>query len=184
MSKYDCNMMRLALMKYDFTDCGPGDIYILDEDPTFDDKTEVIDSIKKRLSQYPNKKFQIVYVVVGHGMQDSQRRQVIPLNEFNERTRYYKMWPIENDIREIAEEYPNSHQTAFFSCGRTILDLSSHSGGFKTKEQAEQFYFFKEEDEIMATLAAMAAQQVQNYGASRNEDPAKKAAIRSVHTKR
>ena len=89
-------------------------------------------------------------------MQDSQRRQVVLLNEFNEKTRFYHLWSIENDIRSIAEEYPNSHQTAFFSCSRTILDHGAHSGCFKSKEQAKQFYSNNDEDEIMTALTAMA----------------------------
>ena len=45
----------------------------------------------------------IVYLLEGHGMQDNHRKQVIVLNEFNDKTRFYKLWPIENDIQSIAK---------------------------------------------------------------------------------
>ena len=57
LSKEDCATMRVALEKYDFSDTGPGDIYIIDDDPTKDDKDEVIRSIKKRLAENPLKNF-------------------------------------------------------------------------------------------------------------------------------
>ena len=66
-------------------------------------------------------------------MQDGQRKQVVLLNEFQEKTRFYKFWTIESDICAIAEEFPNSHQMAFFACSRVILDHGAHSGGFPTK---------------------------------------------------
>ena len=48
-SKYNNHVMRMAFEKYDFKDMGPGDIYFIDEEPSVDDKDQVIRSIKKRL---------------------------------------------------------------------------------------------------------------------------------------
>ena len=90
-------------------------------------------------------------------MQDNNRKQVIVLNEFNERTKFYKLWSIENDIQTIAKKHANSYQLAFFNCGREVLDFGLHSGGFPSKAAAEYFYANNSEESVMHTLTAYSA---------------------------
>ena len=97
-------------------------------------------SIKNRLKENPDKKYLIVYVLAGHGIQ-SAGRQVVLMNEFHKRTGFYKFWGIEGDIRDIARKYQNSFQIAFFACCREIWSQSAHSNCFGgTYEQAIQHF--------------------------------------------
>ena len=98
---------------------------------------EVIDNIKQRLSDSPKENFLIVYVLVGHGM-ESYGQQIMLLNEFNDKTRFYKHWSIESDIREIASSFPNSYQVAMLACSRQVKRASIHTCGYGgTKQEAE-----------------------------------------------
>ena len=133
LSEHNCTTLRAALEKYDFVDTGPGGVYNLDDDPTKADADEVVFSIRKRLTDNPQKNFIIVYILSGHGIQDSQRKQALVLNEFHDKTRYYKLWPLENNIRPLAEDFSNSYHIVFCVCSRAILDHGVHSGGFPTK---------------------------------------------------
>ena len=102
-SKKDCNAMRHALEKYEFTS-----IISLEVNTQITKVISAVSSIKKRCRESPAENFLIVYVLASHGMiVDGQ--QVVLLNQFDERTRYYKMWSAERDIREIAETFANSY---------------------------------------------------------------------------
>ena len=63
--------MMKALKRYNITDTGPVDdenLYVLNDDATAAKMRKVIVSIKNRLAAEPTKKFLIVYVFAGHGM--------------------------------------------------------------------------------------------------------------------
>ena len=62
------------------------------------------------------------------------------------------------------------------------MDHGIHSGGFPSKQSAEDFYENRPEEEIMATLAAYAAQRDEDL----DHEPkrAQKVEIKSVHSKR
>ena len=101
--------MREGFRRYGVLDSGACDIYTMNDGATKSNKDQVIKSINQRLEKNPNKKFMVVYLLDGHGMQDNHRKQVIVLNEFNDKTRFYKLWPIENDIQTIAKKHANSY---------------------------------------------------------------------------
>ena len=75
----DCLDMKQVLERYSITDTGPNDLYIMNEENTMQKVVKVIVHIKKRFKKHPDKKFLIVYVLAGHGMQDSGQ-QIILLN--------------------------------------------------------------------------------------------------------
>ena len=132
-SKDDCAEFKVALDQYQITDAGPGDIYRIEDNPSGDHKDAVLLSIKKRLRDNPTKQFLIVFVLVGHGMQQGSR-QVLLLNEFDGRS-FYKTWSAEADIRELSRMFPNSYSIAFFTSSRDILDPRKLNG-FKSKKDA------------------------------------------------
>ena len=68
-------------------------------------------------------------------------QQIMLLNEFNNKTGFYKHWTIESDIREIANTFSNSYQVAIIAASRQIMRASVHSGGFGgSKEEAEEHF--------------------------------------------
>ena len=72
-SKSDCATLRTALDKYEITDTGPGDIYRIEDNPSTEHKEAAFLSIKKRLRDNLQKKYLIVFVLVGHGMQQGSK---------------------------------------------------------------------------------------------------------------
>ena len=69
-------------------------------------------------------------------MQDSGR-QVVLLNDFDEKTGFYRRWQIEFDVRDRAKDYRNTYQIAVFACCREHFRETYHCGLFKgTKEEA------------------------------------------------
>ena len=135
MGKEDCQAFRTILEQYQVTDAGPEDIYTMVDDPTSDDVKKTIKSIKKRLYEKPETNFLIFYVVIGQGLQ-SYGQQIVLLNEVNKMTNFYKHWSVETDIRNIARNFPNAYQVAFFSCGRELWSSNKHIGCFKSEEEA------------------------------------------------
>ena len=92
----------------------------------------MIGTMKKRMLAEPEKKFLIVYVAAGHGMLAGGRQKMV-INEFDRRSCFYKLWPIEAEIRTIAEYYPNSYQIAMFACCRELLSPMKHTGGYSSE---------------------------------------------------
>ena len=140
--KQDCDKLRSLLERYDVSDTGANDLYLLDNDPTSDQVQKVADNIKQRLSESPRENFLIVYIIAGQGM-EHYGQQIMLLNEFNDKTGFYKHWAIENDIREIASTFPNSYQVAMFAASRQIMRASIHSGGFGGSKQEADEHFSK-----------------------------------------
>ena len=55
----------------------------------------------KRLKKNPDKYFLIIYVISGHGFVH-EGKQVLVVNQFNPRTKYYEFWHAERDIRDFS----------------------------------------------------------------------------------
>ena len=67
----DCGTMMNALDRYGITDTGPIDnknLYILNDNATAAKMRKVMANIRNRLTNEPTKKFLIIYVFAGHGM--------------------------------------------------------------------------------------------------------------------
>ena len=71
-----------------------------------------------------------MYLLAGHGG-ESDGRQCIIINEYDEKTGFYKLCRIENFIRSAAKFYPRSYHVVFYACCREIFTKTKHTGGFK-----------------------------------------------------
>jgi len=138
--KDDCASLREAMRRYLVLDDGPEQLYKMDDNPDLKRLWRVRRHIRRRLMDNPDKNFLIVYVLASHGIQSSGK-QVVLLNEFHAGTGFYRAWGVENDIRDIAETFPNSYQIAFFACCRELWNSEDHGGCIGgTKEKAEAYY--------------------------------------------
>ena len=70
MAKEDGESMRAAFESYQVTDSGQKNIYTLTEDPTSKKVKEAMRSLKNRLNDNQDKKFLVIYVIVGQGLQN------------------------------------------------------------------------------------------------------------------
>ena len=63
-----------------------------------------------------------------HGM-IFEGRQVILLNEFNSAKGFYKIFAVEENIRNLAMKYPNAYLVVIYACCREIYMVAEDSGG-------------------------------------------------------
>ena len=103
--KKDCEDMKYALKRFQFTD--PDHTYDL-INPKAMECARAISKIKKHLQNTPEVNSFIFYCVAGHGMVAAGEQQLL-INEFKEKTTFYKMIGIEADIRDIAKTFANSY---------------------------------------------------------------------------
>ena len=73
------------------------------------------------------------------------------LNDFDPKTKYYRIWHVEKFIRYLASAYPNTFHLAFYACCRELYDPARHSGGVGgTKEEVMAFYKKQDEEQKQA----------------------------------
>ena len=71
-----------------------------------------------------------------HGMiQDG--RQVILLNEFYSPKGFYRIFGVEENIRLLAQKYPNAYLVVIFACCREIFMVAQHCGGISLAQVNE-----------------------------------------------
>ena len=91
-----------------------------------------------------------IVAIAGHGMQ-MDGRQVVLVNEFNKRTKYYQIFGVESMVRDKAKSNPNSYWIAIFACCREIHNTQKHSGLFGGSElQAIVHFDTKAYDDFVA----------------------------------
>jgi len=61
--------------------------------------------------------------------------QVMLINEYDQRFKYYKYWESENDLRDIAQNFSNAYVLAFYACCREVYNHEKHKG-FRSREEA------------------------------------------------
>ena len=64
------------------------------------------------------------------------------------------MWNVEDDFRDISENFPHTFQIIIFACCREVYNPIKHCGGFPSKAEAEKFYA-KIKSEEQAKILAM-----------------------------
>ena len=102
-------------------------------------------AILKRIKSEPKKKFVLVYLIAGHGIQTGGLQTVV-INEFDEKTRFYKIWGVESDIRDWTENNANVYIVCFFACCRELHNATRHSGCYGgTLEEAQKKFDVDEE---------------------------------------
>lgn len=78
----DCIAMRKAGWKYGFKDYGPDDMYIQENDPTFNQWRKIKANISKRCMDNPEIGHIILSCFAGHGM-IKDGKQIVLTNEFD-----------------------------------------------------------------------------------------------------
>ena len=71
-----------------------------------------------------------------HGMIFSGR-QVILVNEFDSAKGFYKIFGVEENIRLLAQKYPNAYLVVIYACCREIFMVAHHSGGISLAQVNE-----------------------------------------------
>ena len=64
-------------------------------------------------------------------------RQVILLNEFFSTKGFYKIFGVEENIRNLAQKYPNAYLVVIFACCREIFMVAQHCGGISLAQVNE-----------------------------------------------
>ena len=132
--KKDCQIFHEVMQKFPIKEENQFFMY----DPSSKEMNKLMMDLYKRFRKNKDTNYVLIFVVAGHGM-NADGMQVLPLNEFDPNSNWYKMWNLERFIRTFAENCPNTHTMAFCACCREIYDKDSH-WGFSTKEDAERFY--------------------------------------------
>ena len=78
---------------------------------------DLIKELAAKFKKEPEKNFLVIYVVAGHGMNVSGQQSLL-VNEYNSRTKFYKMFSLEQKLRWMAEQCVNSYSMAFCACCR------------------------------------------------------------------
>ena len=104
------------------------------------------------IKQNPDKKHFILFFIGGHGML-KEGASFMLLNEIDNMTQFYRLYPNEDQIRNMAKNNTQTYFVACFACCREIYLWKSHSGcvGATTKEEAEALY--EEEDNALKRIA-------------------------------
>ena len=69
-----------------------------------------------------------MYCFASHGM-SKDGRQVVLLNEFDNKKKFYKIAPAEIEIRNMASKFSNSFHFCSFACCREVYIGAIHTGG-------------------------------------------------------
>ena len=70
-----------------------------------------------RIGNEPDKNFCVFMLTAGHGLL-MEGGQALVINEYNVKTRFYKLLRIENWIRTMAKQYRNTYFIGVFACCR------------------------------------------------------------------
>ena len=138
--KDDIDLIRKCLAKYGIIDMGRNDSYLLDDTPTYNRVFKVRTSIKKRIKKTPDNTFVLVFALAGHGMQ-MDGRQIVLINQYDKKTRFYKLWSIEADIRGMAKNNTNAYVIGLFACCREIFNNQKHCNLFGGTQQQACVHF-------------------------------------------
>ena len=78
----------------------------------------------------------VAWLFASHGML-YRSQQIVLLNNYDKSTCWYEMWFAEQNLRAIAEAFPNTYHVALFACCREIYDPQKHQA-FPTAEEAQK----------------------------------------------
>ena len=92
-------------------------VYGTGDEPSSKEYNKILQEISARLRagkrKEPMERFLIIFLFVGHGVMKDGMHSML-YNEFDLKTRYYKMFRAEEKIRSWAEIYPNSYTVGIF----------------------------------------------------------------------
>ena len=64
-------------------------------------------------------------------------RQVILVNEFLSGNGFYKIFGVEENVRQMAQKFPNAYLVVIYACCREIFMVAYHSGGISLAQVNE-----------------------------------------------
>ena len=71
--------------------------------------------------------FLIIFLFAGHGLlKDGQ--QVLVLNEYDQKTSFYKLYMAEKKLRTLARVFTNSYLIGIFACCRQLYNQNDMKG--------------------------------------------------------
>ena len=97
-------------------------------EPIMKECNAVIVELNKLFKSLPQETVLTLSCFASHGMIQSGR-QVILLNELLSDKGFYKFFGVEENIRMLAQKYPNAYLVVIYACCREIFLVAEHCGG-------------------------------------------------------
>ena len=105
--------------------------------PSSKDINDLFADISKQLradkKKKPVEKTLLLFLFAGHGILKDGIQWLL-LNEFEEKTGFYKLLNAEGKLRFWAEIYPNAYIIGIFACCRQLYDHKTMSGCISKKK--------------------------------------------------
>ena len=105
-------------------------------EPVMKDCLGLFSELLRLFKSLPEETVLALSCFASHGMiQDG--RQVILLNEFLSTKGFYKIFGVEENIRLMAQKFPNAYLVVIFACCREIHLVAQHCGGISLAQVNE-----------------------------------------------
>ena len=157
----DIGIAREYFKRFDVTDMGENDKYLLLDVSDKKVVDEARSDLKKRIAASPELNFFIVMVFAAHGLQ-MDGKQTIVINSLNSRTGYYHTCNAEQDIRYIAKQFGHTYTLGLFACCREIYRSHVHCGLVgPTKEAAIDHFTRKLRAELIVKIETEDAKRIE-----------------------
>ena len=132
-------------------DFGPDDLYILNKDlekdsVTLNELNQVVKAITKVHRSNPDIQQLNMFFFACHGI-DRNSQQNLVLNEYDEKTEFYRLMQIEYRIRYLSEQLPNGYFVAFFACCRELFSPNRHCGCVQAKSNLDAEVEFQKREQ-------------------------------------
>jgi len=106
---------------FEFTYRVPEDNIKVIKNPDLQTVEQAWAQLNATIASNKEKKYFVLSIFTGHGM-NIDGFGTMPLNEYDEKTHFYKMFPFERSIKQCAVDNPNSYHLGVFSlCRVTYL---------------------------------------------------------------
>ena len=110
---------------FEFTYRVPEENIVFIKNPTLMEVGQAWNKLNERIEANKDKKYFVLNVYTGHGMNINEQGW-IPLNEYNEHTHFYKMFPFESTIKSCAARNPNTFHVGLFILCRTEYTIQEY----------------------------------------------------------
>ena len=110
---------------FEFTYRVPEENILFIKDPALSEVEQAWKQLDEKIRANKEKNYFVLSIFTGHGM-NINGSGVIPLNEYNELTHFYKMFPFEESIKKCAAENLNSYHLGVFCLCRTDYTIEEY----------------------------------------------------------
>ena len=94
-------------------------------------------SLEEKISTNKNTKYFVLNIFTGHGM-SIDGSGALPVNEYNEATHFYKMYPFEQKLRSLAICNANSYHLGVFVLCRMTFKVEDYYYKCFSSQQAQE----------------------------------------------